>query len=303
MGPFSCLRVVFSGRIGRYACVRVLLVGVQIESDVFWFSVARFSNDDAVREFNFYPIKPVSIQVPREIFLAIRAAEEDAVRNVGKATAHDCCCNFHFRFLLSLFSVFAFPSLDCIVVCVVSSIYPVFCVLGPPHHSHGPVCKFLVFVENRRENPFHTSFYPQHLGPGNLFFCTFQCGQLAFSGPFRAEFGLFFLCPAFKDKLPFRGDNVVIRHFSFPPCLSSSLNCPYYTTFFRTMQWAYYLNIRTFSVQHDETKAPAGFLQRAGGGCLSIGGEKVFIKYHIPSVETRPILGAGFFVGQKLSIN
>lgn len=65
----------------------------------------------------------------------------------------------------------------------------------------------------------------------------------------------------------------------------------------------YCTNIHLLGVQHDETKAPAGFLQRAGGGYLSVGGEKVFIKYHIPSVETRPILGAGFFVGQKLSIN
>lgn len=56
-------------------------------------------------------------------------------------------------------------------------------------------------------------------------------------------------------------------------------------------------------VQYDETKAPAGFLQRAGGGYLSIGGEKISVKYHIPSVETRPILGAGFFIGQKLGIN
>ena len=65
----------------------------------------------------------------------------------------------------------------------------------------------------------------------------------------------------------------------------------------------YCTNIHLLGVQHDETKAPAGFLQRAGGGCLSVGGEKVFIKYHILLVETRPILGAGFFIGQKLSRN
>ena len=66
---------------------------------------------------------------------------------------------------------------------------------------------------------------------------------------------------------------------------------------------AYCTNIHLLGVQHDETKAPAGFLQRAGRGCLSIGGEKVSVKYHIFFVETRPILGAGFFVGQKLGIN
>ncbi len=32
------------------------------------------------------------------------------------------------------------------------------------------------------------------------------------------------------------------------------------------MQPAYYTNIHLLGVQHDETKAPAGFLQRAGGG-------------------------------------
>ena len=65
----------------------------------------------------------------------------------------------------------------------------------------------------------------------------------------------------------------------------------------------YCTNIHLLGVQHDETKAPAGFLQRAGGGYLSVGGEKVSVKYHILLVETRPILGTGFFVGQKLSIN
>lgn len=50
-------------------------------------------------------------------------------------------------------------------------------------------------------------------------------------------------------------------------------------------------------------KPPPVFCNVPVGGYLSIGGEKVFIKYHIPSVETRPILGAGFFVEQKLSIN
>lgn len=64
----------------------------------------------------------------------------------------------------------------------------------------------------------------------------------------------------------------------------------------------YCTNIHLLGVQHDETKAPAGFLQRTGGGYLSIGGEKVFIKYHIPAVETRPILGTGFF-RQKLGVN
>lgn len=64
----------------------------------------------------------------------------------------------------------------------------------------------------------------------------------------------------------------------------------------------YCTNIHLLGIQHDETKAPAGFLQRTGGGCLFIGGEKVITKYHIPAVETRPILGAGFF-RQKLGIN
>ena len=65
----------------------------------------------------------------------------------------------------------------------------------------------------------------------------------------------------------------------------------------------YCTNIHLLGVQHDETKALAGFLQRTGGGYLFSGGNKVFVKYHILSVETRPILGAGFFIGQKLGIN
>lgn len=66
----------------------------------------------------------------------------------------------------------------------------------------------------------------------------------------------------------------------------------------------YCTNIHLLGVQHDETKAPAGFLQRAGGGAaFSLGENKVSVKYHIPSVETHPILGAGFFIGQKLGIN
>lgn len=65
----------------------------------------------------------------------------------------------------------------------------------------------------------------------------------------------------------------------------------------------YCINIHLLGVQHDETKAPAGFLQRAGGGCLFLGENKVAIKYHILLVETRPIFGTGFFVGQKLGRN
>lgn len=68
------------------------------------------------------------------------------------------------------------------------------------------------------------------------------------------------------------------------------------------MQLAYYTNIHLLGVQHDETKAPAGFRNVPAGATFSFGGEKVLIKYHIPSVETRPILGAGFF-RQNLSIN
>lgn len=50
-------------------------------------------------------------------------------------------------------------------------------------------------------------------------------------------------------------------------------------------------------------KPPPVFCNVPVGATFSLGENKVSIKYHIPSVETRPILGAGFFVGQKLSIN
>lgn len=50
-------------------------------------------------------------------------------------------------------------------------------------------------------------------------------------------------------------------------------------------------------------KPPPVFCNVPVGAAFSLGENKVAIKYHIPSVETRPILGAGFFVGQKLSIN
>ena len=50
-------------------------------------------------------------------------------------------------------------------------------------------------------------------------------------------------------------------------------------------------------------KPPLVFCNVPVGAAFSLGENKVAIKYHISSVETRPILGAGFFVGQKLSIN
>jgi hypothetical protein len=50
-------------------------------------------------------------------------------------------------------------------------------------------------------------------------------------------------------------------------------------------------------------KPPPVFCNVPVGAAFSFWGEKVFLKYHIPSVETRPILGAGFFIGQKLGIN
>lgn len=50
-------------------------------------------------------------------------------------------------------------------------------------------------------------------------------------------------------------------------------------------------------------KPPPVFCNVPVGATFSLGENKVLIKYHIPSVETRPILGAGFFVWQKLSIN
>nr|DAH86879.1 MAG TPA: hypothetical protein [Bacteriophage sp.] len=38
------------------------------------------------------------------------------------------------------------------------------------------------------------------------------------------------------------------------------------------------------------------------GAAFSLGENEVPVKYHIPTVETRPILGAGFF-GQKLGMD
>lgn len=49
-------------------------------------------------------------------------------------------------------------------------------------------------------------------------------------------------------------------------------------------------------------KPPPVFCNVPVGATFSFGGEKVLIKYHIFRVETRPILGAGFF-RQNLSIN
>lgn len=50
-------------------------------------------------------------------------------------------------------------------------------------------------------------------------------------------------------------------------------------------------------------KPPPVFCNVPVGATFFLGENKVAIKYHIPSVETRPIWGAGFFVGQKLGIN
>ena len=44
-------------------------------------------------------------------------------------------------------------------------------------------------------------------------------------------------------------------------------------------------------------KPPPVFCNVPVGAAFSFGGEKVSVKYHIPAVETRPILVAGFFVG------
>lgn len=49
-------------------------------------------------------------------------------------------------------------------------------------------------------------------------------------------------------------------------------------------------------------KPPPVFCNVPVGATFSFGGEKVLTKYHIPAVETRPILGAGFF-RHKLSRN
>jgi hypothetical protein len=50
-------------------------------------------------------------------------------------------------------------------------------------------------------------------------------------------------------------------------------------------------------------KPPPVFCNVPVGATFSLGENKVAIKYHIPNVETRPILGTGFFVGQKLGRN
>ena len=50
-------------------------------------------------------------------------------------------------------------------------------------------------------------------------------------------------------------------------------------------------------------KPPPVFCNVPVGAAFSLGENKVSVKYHIPSVETRPILGTGFFIGQKLGIN
>lgn len=50
-------------------------------------------------------------------------------------------------------------------------------------------------------------------------------------------------------------------------------------------------------------KPPPVFCNVPVGAAFSLGENKVSVKYHISVVETRPILGAGFFVGHKLSIN
>nr|DAW18577.1 MAG TPA: hypothetical protein [Caudoviricetes sp.] len=50
-------------------------------------------------------------------------------------------------------------------------------------------------------------------------------------------------------------------------------------------------------------KPPPVFCNVPVGAAFSLGENKVAIKYHILPVETCPILGAGFFVGQKLSRN
>lgn len=50
-------------------------------------------------------------------------------------------------------------------------------------------------------------------------------------------------------------------------------------------------------------KPPPVFCNVPVGATFSLGENKVLTKYHIPSVETRPILGAGFFIGQKLGRN
>lgn len=50
-------------------------------------------------------------------------------------------------------------------------------------------------------------------------------------------------------------------------------------------------------------KPPPVFCNVPAGATFFLGENKVAIKYHIPSVETRPIFGTGFFVGHKLSIN
>lgn len=49
-------------------------------------------------------------------------------------------------------------------------------------------------------------------------------------------------------------------------------------------------------------KSPRRAIKAPVGAAFSLGENKVAIKYHILLVETRPILGAGFF-GQKLGIN
>lgn len=54
-------------------------------------------------------------------------------------------------------------------------------------------------------------------------------------------------------------------------------------------------------------KPPPVFCNVPVGAAFSLGENKVAIKYHISSVETRPILGAGFFnwaeIEHKLSRN
>lgn len=50
-------------------------------------------------------------------------------------------------------------------------------------------------------------------------------------------------------------------------------------------------------------KPPPVFCNVPVGATFFLGENKVAIKYHILPVETRPILRAGFFVGQKLGRN
>ena len=62
-------------------------------------------------------------------------------------------------------------------------------------------------------------------------------------------------------------------------------------------QWVYNMT---------KQKPPPVFCNVPAGATFSLGENKVAIKYHIFFVETRPILGAGFFgaeIGQKLSRN